>query len=88
MRCSGNAEGHCCWFGEVCKHLEENTVPGRRWACGLFRKYGSWGAVYETAEWQEVYKTAISCGLREGYRCGEWPYPGEKCHECGGIGDG
>ena len=82
MICTGNLDDHCCYFGEVCKHLEENTVPGRRWACGLHRKYGSWEAMYAAPEWSEVIAKAISVGLPETYKCSEWPVEGEKCGVC------
>jgi len=83
--CHGNADDHCCYFGEVCKHLEENTVEGRRWACGLYVKYGSWDKVYESEEWPDVYSKSQAVGLREGFRCGDWPYKGQKCYSCGAV---
>ena len=53
--CHGNADDHCCYVdGEVCEYLEENTVPGRRWACGLLVKYGSWAAMNASPEYQEI----------------------------------
>ena len=85
--CSGNNEGHCChFFSGVCQFLEENTVPGRRWACSLLRKYGSWEEMYLSEEWKIVIADAIASGLGEDYRCGSWPPPGHKCGECGVIG--
>jgi len=81
--CRGNADDHCCYFGDVCQHLEENTVPGRRWACGLLRSFGSWDAVYESEEWQAVYQKSQEHGMREDFRCGDWPYRGETCATCG-----
>lgn len=45
-RCHGNRPDHCCWLqGRVCPHLEEFTMPGRRWVCGLLRELGTWDAV-------------------------------------------
>ena len=82
----GNADDHCCWFGQVCPHLEENTVSGRRWACGLHRKYGSWEAMYESEEWPLVLELAMSFGADDWYRCGNWPYEGEVCAACGDVG--
>jgi len=81
--CAGNADDHCCYFGEVCQHLEENTVEGRRWACGLHRQYGSWVAVYLSPEWPAVLENAINHGLPVTYRCGDWPPAGETCATCG-----
>lgn len=84
--CTGNASDHCCYFGTVCEHLEENTVPGRRWACGLLRRYGSWEAVYASPEWPAVLEKAVACGLSDQYRCGSWPPVGQTCAVCGVIG--
>lgn len=81
--CTGTAEDHCCYFGSVCVHLEENTVPGRRWACGLMRKYQSWDAVYASPEWPEVLAQAVAHNLGEDYRCGDWPPVGQVCSVCG-----
>ncbi len=83
--CTGNSEGHCCWVnGEVCPYLEENTVKGRRWVCGLLVKFGSWEEVYKS----ESYKTDVKQPLmdRLGVPCGEWPPKGEVCAECGITG--
>lgn len=44
--CTGDGADHCCYLdGKPCPHLEEGTVPGRRWACGLLRQTGTWAAV-------------------------------------------
>ena len=72
MTCHGNGEDHCCWLGgEVCQYLEENTVPGRRWACGLRRRAGSWSAVYESV----AYRRNVKPKLRalNVVDCGDWP---------------
>jgi hypothetical protein len=78
--CHGNQPQHCCWVaGEVCPFLEEGTVPGRRWACGLRRELGSWDAVHADAryiahvqvEWDKV-------GIES---CGAWgPGTGQCCY--------
>ena len=81
--CSGNGDDHCCYFGEVCEHLEENTVEGRRWTCKLKRIYGTWEAVYMSSEWPGVAEKAKAVGLREDFKCGDWPYPSEECGACG-----
>jgi hypothetical protein len=67
--CHGNGERHCCHYrGEVCKYLEEHTVVGRRWACGLLREYGSWKGVYASEEYREL------AALRHwDFDCGDWP---------------
>jgi len=55
MICPGNGEKHCCWVGgAVCPHLEENTVEGRRWACGLLMKYGSWAEMNNSPEYKPI----------------------------------
>jgi hypothetical protein len=78
--CHGNAADHCCyWNGEPCPYLEETTVPGRRWACGLFREIGNWDAVHTDPRyladvqplWRgsgELWEWFWSRGLR----CGHW----------------
>jgi hypothetical protein len=58
--CHGNAEEHCCYVaGEVCPYLEENTVSGRRWACGLLRRLGSWDAVNRSDEYRPIGETWV-----------------------------
>jgi hypothetical protein len=57
--CHGNGEEHCCWVeGEVCRFLEENTVPGRRWVCGLRRQLGTWRKVHNDPGYLEFVKPA------------------------------
>lgn len=86
MICHGNAEDHCCWFqGRVCEFLEENTVPGRRWACGLFRELGSWDAVHADPRYEPV-KVRMSTLSFAPALCGDWPPPGKVCNTCGGCG--
>lgn len=53
--CHGNGSEHCCWVGgAVCEYLEEHTVPGRRWACGLLRRGGSWAAMRTLPEYRPI----------------------------------
>ena len=82
--CSGNSSDHCCYLnGPPCHFLEENTVEGRRWACGLRRELGSWDAVYADQRYIiEIQPVWEQTGLA-GYKCGEWPAPGFKCGQCG-----
>lgn len=79
MQCHGNGDSHCCWFnGEVCRFLEENTVPGRRWACGLYRKYGGWDAALASPEYiQHVQPKFTAIPALKGKNCRDWPqvYP-------------
>ena len=45
---------HCCyWDGSRCEYLVEN-VDGRRYACGLLIKYGSWQIMNTSPEYQAV----------------------------------
>ncbi len=61
--CNGNAADHCCYLdGVVCDYLEENTVPGRRWACGLLVRFGSWQAMSASAEYQPIGSHWASIG--------------------------
>lgn len=84
--CHGNGADHCCYWPDangqqiVCPFLEQNTVAGRRWACGKRRVLGSWAAVHADPDylnvvgtlWQnanEIWKALWDVGLR----CGSWP---------------
>jgi hypothetical protein len=81
--CHGNTEKHCCNLGSggVCPYLEENTVPGRRWACGLMREYGNWDDVLAS----DAYKWDVAVWLEpKGIDCKSWPKPGQSLCYCGG----
>ena len=85
MPCLGNAEDHCCYVNDVvCKYLEEKTVNGRRWACGLKRALGSWDNVIASTE----YQTDVAPYFEPlGMNCKDWP-DGNKgnrgfCVDCG-----
>lgn len=68
--CHGNGDDHCCYVdGKVCEFLEENTVPGRRWACGLLRRLESWAAVHEHPDYQKIKEHFASLGVSA---CGDW----------------
>lgn len=77
MHCHGNGE-HCCYVaGEVCRYLEENTVEGRRWACGLRRKYGSWEGVHSDPGYLAHVKPAWEAnGVRD---CGDFGPLEKQC---------
>jgi hypothetical protein len=83
MNCTGNSDDHCCYLGKhgVCKHLEENTVPGRRWACELRREAGSWEKAYTDKRYAKIRAIYDEFGIKED--CGDWPGPGTHCHTCG-----
>jgi hypothetical protein len=87
--CPGNGEEHCCWIaGEQCAFLEEGTVSGRRWACGLRRELGSWEAVHGDARYVEAVQPFWDSRPDLGPGCGDWPLPGMTCATCGVSGDG
>lgn len=86
--CAGLTEDHCCYLGRhgVCPYLEEGTIPGRRWACGLRRELGSWDAVHA----DDRYLTTVRpCWDEVGMvDCGDWPPPEVPCGTCGVMSDG
>lgn len=52
--CHGNGADHCCYVnGAVCPFLEVDTVPGRKWACGLLRELGDWDKVHNDPRYLE-----------------------------------
>ena len=74
MICHGNNEYHCCTFAGIdCKYLEENTVPGRRWACGLYRKYGGWDNTFNSREYLKDVAPKFKNGIGGAYNCRDWP---------------
>jgi hypothetical protein len=87
--CPGNTKDHCCYVNGVrCPFLEENTVEGRRWACGLRRKLGSWEKVHQDKGYLTLVKPhwENAHGIMENYNCGDWPPPGVPCPTCGVTG--
>lgn len=83
MICDGLSGDHCCHLGTagVCTFLEEGTVPGRRWACGLRRELGDWQAVHADARYlADVRPKLDAIGVTN---CGDWPPPGMTCATCG-----
>lgn len=84
-KCLGNSEDHCCWVNSTpCRFLEENTVPDRRWACGLRRRLGSWEAVHNDPGYLEHIKP--NWEAKNVADCGDWPIIGEVCAICGATG--
>jgi len=82
--CNGNGSDHCCYLdGPPCPFLEENTVEGRRWACGLRRELGNWDAVHADERYVTQIQPVWERGGLAGYKCGEWPAKGFKCGTCG-----
>ncbi len=74
MACHGTGPDHCCYIaGEVCSYLETDTIAGRRWVCGLLRKYETWDAVYASPEYQGSPPSLWFADNHPGYGCGDWP---------------
>ena len=86
--CHGNGDKHCCWFkGVLCPYLEEYTVDGRRWACGLLRERGTWDKVLKDPRYkgavQALFDTVPELA---GMNCRDWPQEydlqsGRCCYE-------
>ncbi|MEK9754996.1 MAG: hypothetical protein VW338_17525 [Rhodospirillaceae bacterium] len=80
MSC-GAGDDHCCYIdGVACLYLEEGTVAGRRWACGLLRALGSWAAVESSPQYQADVQPMWS--RRGGGGCATYP-AGKTCAVCG-----
>jgi hypothetical protein len=89
--CAGNGADHCCYVnGQPCRFLEVGTVKGRRWACGLRRRLGSWARVHADPGYvRHVQPLWTRDGGRMGcHSCGEWPGAGNTCATCGVTGHG
>ena len=84
MPCHGNGADHCCYVrGEPCVFLEKNTVPDRRWVCGLRRELGSWEKVHVDPRYLSQVKPAwdesgaADCGDFAGFN-----REGDGCFQC------
>lgn len=77
---------HCCYLaGKVCSYLrDDGPTASRRWVCTFRERLGSWAAVHADAEYLATVGPVMR-GLT-GVDCGDWPVPGELCHECGVTG--
>ena len=65
LECHGNGPDHCCYINQQpCPHLQQHTMPGRRWVCGLLVKYGSWQAMNQSPEYQPIGEHWLTRGLR------------------------
>ncbi len=63
----GADDDHCCYQNGVqCVHLVEN-VAGRRYACGVLLKFGSWDAMNASPEYQSVGEWWVAHGLPFNY---------------------
>ena len=84
MTTCSSGDGHCCWVkGKVCKYLEEDSIDGRKWSCGLRRERGNWEDVYTD---QRYIENILPFWIEHDIgttRCGDWPVPGQRCDECG-----
>ena len=56
----------------------------RRWVCTFRERLGSWQAVHRDPEYLDTIGPMVM-GLT-GVLCGDWPYPGMHCNECGAAG--
>lgn len=67
----GDRDGnHCCYVdGQVCEFLEENTVPGRHWVCGLRRELGDWDLVHADPRYQPIHEIWVRTGTQD---CGDF----------------
>jgi len=83
MPCNGNRDDHCCYVnGNACRFLEMDTVPDRKWVCGLRRELGDWDLVIEDQRYLEHVAPVFG-----EMNCRDWP-DGEGvnhgvCSDCG-----
>lgn len=84
MICHGNAADHCCYFGgKVCKYLEENTMPNRRWVCALMREHQDWDKVIADPRYQKDVLPLMQKHVwpfhEVKWNCKTWPAEGCDC---------
>lgn len=61
----------------VCPFLEVDTIPGRKWACGLRRQLGDWGKVHRSRPYKEQVQPRFAAdGIAN---CGDWRVEGQCC---------
>jgi len=86
----GTAKEHCCWFkGVVCQYLTQADQPSKfTWACSLRAKANSWAEVHASADYLANVKPKFADAGLDGMDCGNWPYAGGKCNDCGEVGNG
>lgn len=82
--CHGNSPTHCCIFrGQVCKYLEENTMPDRRWVCGLMREHQDWDLVLSDIRYIRDVAPLMAKYVwpyhNVKYNCKTWPTEGCDC---------
>lgn len=86
--CHGNGPEPCCYlpggvhpiFGMgVCPFLEVDTVPGRRWVCGLRRELGSWDAVHVDDRYMAVVRPVWLANDPPVADCGDFGPCEEQC---------
>ena len=80
--CHGNTSDHCCYFdNRVCKYLEENTLPDRRWVCGLMREHQDWDKVLADTRYKQdvlpLLEQHVWPYYGVNYTCKDWPT--ERC---------
>lgn len=80
----GTSEKHCCWFkGTQCQYLEPSSVEGFTWRCSLRAQKTTWDEVHAMPEYVENIKPLWSLIDMPDRNCGDWPYSGESCNDCG-----
>ena len=74
LLCHGNCDSHCCVFRNViCPFVEENTIKGRRWTCGLLRELGDWDLVLADKRYKEIVQPLWdTIPERVGDNCRDW----------------
>lgn len=65
-------------------YLEENTIPGRRWVCGLMRENGQdWQRVLDDERYKRdvvpLYRKFVWPNYSVKYTCQSWPVAGCHC---------
>ena len=80
----GTGSDHCCWFsGEQCEFLSPSREEGFKWQCDLRAKASSWEDVHVSKKYIEIIKPKwASIGMPD-KNCGDWPYSGQSCNDCG-----
>ncbi len=86
----GTSSSHCCWLGRggKCQYVEPSKAEGFRWQCALRASCASWDEVYKSEEYKEQMRPFWDKYPVKGLGCGDWPGKGQKCNDCGEVGNG
>lgn len=86
--CDGNGPDHCCYLpganhatlGEgVCPFLEVDSIPGRRWVCGLMREHGDWKKVHLDRRYLDTVQPVWRANDPVVADCGDWMVDSQCC---------